>query len=184
MDILVKEFNQSEKEQFEFLSNFVKKYQPKTILEIGSGWGLSACAFLLHSSAVLTTIDPRERLEEFERRTKIMGVRNRITRIIGRSGKNCEDKRHQSSKFNLLESFMQKFDIIYIDGSHEYDDVFYDLTYSLELANKFILADDYFHRENFGGSYGVNKAISQIAKSKGFSYLVHPVAHGLVEISI
>lgn len=184
MDILVKEFNQPEKEQFQFLSNFAKKYNPQTVLEIGSGWGLSACAFLLNSNAILTTIDPRDRLEEFERRTKMMGVRNRITRIFGRSGKNCEDKRHQSEKFNLLESLSQKFDVVYIDGSHEYEDVFYDLTHSLNLAKKFILADDYFHKENFGGSYGVAKAISQIAKNKGFSYLVHPVAHGIVEIVI
>jgi predicted O-methyltransferase YrrM len=183
MDNLIKEFNQPEKEQFAFLSEFAKKHQPRTILEIGTGWGLSACAFLLNSNATLVTIDPREKLEDFERRTKMVGVRDRITKVTGRSGKNCQG-RHKSEKANLLETFKQKFDLIYIDGSHEYDDVYYDVIHCLELTDKYILADDYFHKDNFGGSYGVAKAISQIAKLKNFSYLVHPVAHGMVEISL
>lgn len=184
MDILVKEFNLPEKEQFQFLSDFAKRHQPQTILEIGTGWGLSACAFLLNSNAVLTTIDPRENLEDFERRTKMVGVYDRITKITGRSGKNCTDRRHKSEKAFLLETFKQKFDLVYVDGSHEYEDVYYDIIHALELTNEFVLADDYFHKDNFGGSYGVAKAISQIAKLKNFSYIVHPVAHGMVQISL
>lgn len=184
MDNLIKEFNQPEKEQFAFLSDFANKHQPKTILEIGTGWGLSACAFLLHCDATLITIDPRQELSDFERRTQMLKVRHRITRIVGRSGKNCPDRRYQSEKFNILETFNEKFDLVYIDGSHEFPDVQYDLNHSLKLTDKFILLDDYFHKENYGGSYGVAKAVSQIAKFKNFSYIVHPVAHGMVEIPL
>jgi len=184
MDNLIKEFNVPEKEQFVFLSNFVAKHQPKTILEIGTGWGLSACAFLIGNNAVLTSIDPRDELKEFERRTEMMGVSHRITRMVGRSGRNCPDKRYRSELDFILEKIPTKFDLIYIDGSHEYEDVHYDLLHSLNMTDGFILLDDYFHKENFGGSYGVAKAVSQIAKLKNFSYIVHPVAHGLVEISL
>lgn len=185
MDQLIKEFNKAEREQFDFLSNFIKVHQPKKILEIGTGWGLSACAFLLNNpDATLLTIDPREELNDFERRTKMMGVRNRITRIHGRSGKNCDDKRYWTKKFNILEGLTEKFDAIYIDGSHSYDDVFYDLTHSLNLiqTNGTILLDDYFHKENFTTGYGVAKATSEITKSKNIIYKVHPVAHGMAEI--
>jgi predicted O-methyltransferase YrrM len=184
MEAITKEFNQDELNQYNFLADFAAKHKPETILEIGTGWGLSACAFLLNCDATLVTIDPRKELVDFDRRVKAAGIEKRITRIVGRSGKNCDNPRHQSEKYNILESISDKFDLVYIDGSHDYDDVFYDLKCSLKLSNRHIIMDDYFHRENYGGSYGVSKALSQIAKSNKFSYIVHPFAHGMVEISI
>lgn len=187
MEQLIKEFNRPEREQFSFLSNFAKLHQPKKILEIGTGWGLSACAFLLNNpEATLLTIDPRETLPDFERRTKMVGIRNRITRLHGRSGKNCENKRYWTEKFNILEDLKEKFDFIYIDGSHSYEDVFYDLKHSLNLLEEggIILLDDYFHEENFTTGYGVAKATSELAKANNIVYIVHPIAYGLAEIKL
>jgi|APGre2960657373_1045057.scaffolds.fasta_scaffold00717_7 predicted O-methyltransferase YrrM len=184
METITKEFHQDELGQFNFLAEFAAKNKPKTILEIGSGWGLSACSFLLNCDATIVTIDPRQDLPDFDRRVKIAGVEKRITRIVGRSGKNCDSPRHKSEKFNILEGMSEKFELVYIDGSHDYEHVFYDLTHALRLSSRHILMDDYFHKENYGGSYGVSKALSQIAKDKKFSYIVHPFAHGMVEISV
>lgn len=184
MEAITKEFNKDELAQFNFLGGFAAKHKPNSILEVGTGWGLAACAFLLNCKSKLVTIDPRKDLPDFDRRVKVAGVDERITRIVGRSGKNCDSQRHKSEKFNILEGMSEKFDLIYIDGSHEYDDVFYDLTHALRLSNKHILMDDYFHKENYNGSYGVAKALSQIAKAKGFHYVVHPFANGMVEISL
>ncbi len=185
LENLFKEFNVLEKEQFNLINSLVKKTDQNSILEIGSGWGLSACALLADNNAQLITIDPNEILTEFDRRTKSLGVNDRIKRIIGRSGPNCKSIKHQSKLFNLLETFKEKFDFIYIDGSHNYEDVKYDLEKSLSLIkpNGIILLDDYAHKENFGGSYGVGKAVFEVAKSKFLTFKVHPNAHGMAEFN-
>ena len=35
------ELNKEEKEQIEFITNICKELNPKKVLEIGSGWGIS-----------------------------------------------------------------------------------------------------------------------------------------------
>ena len=78
------------------------------------------------------------------------------------------------------------FDFIYIDGSHDYKDVLYDLTQSLKLINNggLIALDDYFHKDNFGGSYGVNKAVAEVCKLNNLVFKVYPNAHGMVRINL
>ncbi len=175
--------NKEEQEQFDFVFSICEKLQPQEVLEIGSGWGISASAIMQAcEKTLLTTIDPRENLEEFNKRTE--KYKNRITRIIGRSGENPSNPKYHSKNFKILEKLNKKYEFIYIDGSHEYKDVLYDLKNCLNLITPegVIVLDDYFHKENFGGSYGVNQAVAEICKNKGIVFEVHPLAHGMVRI--
>lgn len=179
------ELNKEEKEQIEFITNICKELNPKKVLEIGSGWGISSSAMLsclpdMH----LTTIDPRDDLKEFDARTK--AYKNRITKMNGRSGDNPLNPKYHSKNFKILEKLTDKFDFIYIDGSHDYKDVLYDLTQSLKLINTggIIALDDYFHKDNFGGSYGVNKAVAEVCKLNNLVFKVYPNAHGMVRINL
>ena len=143
------ELNKEEKEQIEFITDICKELNPKKVLEIGSGWGISSSAMLsclpdMH----LTTIDPRDDLKEFDARTN--AYKNRITKMNGRSGDNPLNPKYHSKNFKILEKLTDKFDFIYIDGSHDYKDVLYDLTQSLKLINTggILALDDYFHKDN------------------------------------
>lgn len=177
------ELNKEELEQIEFLTNICSSLKPKTILEIGSGWGISASTMLsLLPEAHLTTIDPRDDLQAFHERTH--KFKSRITQLTGRSGENPKNPKYHSEKSKILETFQNKFDFIYIDGSHDYADVKYDLEKSLGLivSGGVIALDDYFHKQNFGGSYGVNQAVAEICKKYKLIFHVFPLAHGMVKI--
>jgi predicted O-methyltransferase YrrM len=179
------ELNKEEKEQVEFITDICKEFKPKKVLEIGSGWGISGSTMLSCLPEMhLTTIDPRDDLKEFEARTKI--YKDRITKINGRSGENPLNPKYHSKNFKILEKLTDKFDFIYIDGSHDYKDVLYDLTQSLKLINNggLIALDDYFHKDNFGGSYGVNKAVAEVCKLNNLVFKVYPNAHGMVRINL
>lgn len=170
-------------EQIEFLTEICHSLKPKNILEIGSGWGISASTFMsCLPHAHLTTIDPRENLPEFHERT--VNYNDRITKILGRSGDNPKNPKYHSHNFRILEKFKNKFDLIYIDGSHNYEDVKYDLENSIKLINKngIIALDDYFHAHNFDGTYGVSKAVAEVCKKENLVFHVYPHAHGMVKI--
>jgi predicted O-methyltransferase YrrM len=178
------ELNKEELEQVEFLTGICLQHKPTKILEIGSGWGISSSTMLsLLPNAHLTTIDPRSDLEDFHKRTD--KYKSRITQITGRSGENPKNPKYHSEKSKILETFENKFDFIYIDGSHEYSDVKYDLEKSLDLivSGGVIALDDYFHKQNFGGSYGVNQAVAEICKKHKLIFHVYPFAHGMVKIN-
>lgn len=176
--------NPAEDRQLETLKSITAEVKPETILEIGTGWGLSAIAFLMGNNATLLTIDARETLEQFEYRTKHFGVRDRITRIIGRSGENPPNPRYHSEKTHILAELRgqdQKFDLIFIDGSHVFSDMKDDFEQSLAMVKDggTILIDDYLHKHNATNEYGVSKATAQIALANKLEYRVYPAACGI-----
>jgi len=63
------------------------------------------------------------------------------------------------------------FDMVYIDGGHSYETVYFELEYLLNNTKKncYILCDDYIH----GEAIGVKKAIDQIIKDKKLEIKIH-----------
>jgi len=86
-------------------------------------------------------------------------VRKNLTIICGRSDK--------KQNLDILKKF-QPFDLIFVDGSHEYEDVKKDLsTFSNMLSNKGVLmAHDIKSSEH----PGVSKAWNEFKKKKNFKY--------------
>jgi predicted O-methyltransferase YrrM len=182
-DEFMKGLNDDGRSQVKCLESIANKIQPSRILEIGSGWGLSAVAFLRNTNATMITIDPVENLQDFEQRTTSMGVRDRITRKIGRSGSNPSPK--YKNDHNLVLDINEKFDLVYIDGCHRYQEVKEDLLNCWGKVKKegVIILDDFFHKHNWTGKYGVTRAVSEVAKEKNKEYHVYPAAHGVVQIN-
>lgn len=167
------ELNDGGCETFNRLRWIVAKYKPKTILEIGSGWGLSAVSFLYKNDIRLVSIDKIGDLVDFKRRVEGMGVADRIERIVGDSTVVLPERKNE---------WRGKFDLIYIDGNHQYEGVKKDLLNSLELEPKVIVLDDFFHKNNWNGRYGITRAVIEIVKEKKLKLKVFTEANGFALI--
>lgn len=165
---LYKGFCPNEVEYFDFISKFTKELKPKRILEIGSGWGISACAFLLNSDATLITIDSQDldTMKLFVDRIEGCELWDRVEFISSRSE-------------YALPEIREHFDLVYVDGGHTYDLVKRDLELAFDMGDV-ILMDDFLHRYNWTGDYGVNKAVCEFCKENGVSFEVFPDANGFV----
>jgi len=167
------ELNDGGRETFHRLRWIVSKYKPKIILEIGSGWGLSAVSFLYKNDAKLISIDKILNLVDFQRRVEGMGVADRIERVVGDSTIVLPQRQKE---------WQGKFDLVYVDGNHQYEGVKQDLLNVLELKPKVILMDDFFHHDNWTGRYGITKAVIEIVKEKKLRLKVFTEANGFALI--
>lgn len=121
-----------------------------TALEVGMAWGFSTLAILEAGAKHLTSIDPNV-LAEGKKESEANGYQNHVWTV-------------QKS-----ETFWQEntttYDLIYVDGSHLYDDVKNDLYQAWERLNNggLLLADDWDHKNNIKSEnntteYGVSLA--------------------------
>lgn len=109
-------------EQFSDLINFCHSKPFNNILEIGFLHGSSALMFLLNTDAKVTSID----LETNEKsETYLLNKFPDRFKII-----------HGNSK-DILPELMEEYDLIYIDGGHEYKTVKDDI-----LACQYLMTDD------------------------------------------
>jgi len=127
------------------LMNLLAKFKSKKGLEIGFCWGASAYAFLEATNGTLLSID----LSDNKDRANIFKgtYKDRWNIIYGDSKE-------------VVPSLKQKFDYIYIDGSHLYEDVKADIENSWPLLKKggIMVCDDYETKP------GVKKAVNEFAK--------------------
>lgn len=179
---LFKELNGHEQNYFNFFEKMVAELKPKTILEVGSGWGISAVAFLYKSDAHLTTIDKVKDLPLFDARIKMFGIEDRIKQI-------------RKPSFDALREIKEQFDIVYIDGGHRYEDVVSDLdkAWGLVKAGGVMFLDDVYHYLNWrvelkketkewDAEYGVTKALLEKIKAAEKKITIYPVANGITRI--
>ena len=124
-------------------------------VEVGVWRGDFSQALLSHLKPVnLTLIDPwghQEDAEELHR-----GVCKRFS-------SNNNVKVLRSSSLEAAKTFAdQSFDWVYIDGSHDYEDVLADLkTWKLKIKkNGILFGDDYYWRDT-KGNYCVKKAVDE-----------------------
>lgn len=149
------------RDMINFLTN---KYDTKnmTIIEIGSWTGLSAIEFSKVFGKVIcvdtwaptiginTQYDMKEVERIFDSRTK------NIANIEKRKGKS-EDIGKEAGKAG------EKFDIIYIDGAHDYNNVKLDLLLWKKMITKCITGHDYYSK--FPGVIrAVNEAVGKPSK--------------------
>lgn len=159
--------NKVEIEIVNFIRHFCGLYKPNYILEVGSGWGVSARAFLQYSDASLWTVDKIPTLSEFDMRTA--GYENRIYRMTG-------------SSHDVLKTLKVGFDMAYVDASHIREDVKEDLYDTLRLMNKdgIILMDDVDHPKNDTGEYGVRKALVEFVNETDMkNWASYPIGNGM-----
>lgn len=107
-----------------------------TALEVGAAWGLSTLAILEAGAKHLTSVDPNTQIEA-PNEVEANGYKEKYAWNCVRS-----DRFWQENK--------DSFDLIYIDGSHIYEDVRNDLYQAWRFLNRggLLLADDWDHRKN------------------------------------
>lgn len=157
---------------FYFIEKFAEKMKPKKTLEIGFAWGISTIA-LLKSGTYLLSVDKAyyaitgDQVDEY-------GFRKR-----------WEYKIMPSKGFFAMD-IKERYDLIYIDGSHYYLDVKSDLDGAIKILadGGKILLDDYFHRYNYNGDYGVKKAVDEFVKKHSLKLKTYEDANGFAEISV
>lgn len=134
------------------LVNLVTKLKPKTGLEIGFCWGMSAWAYLMGSNGTLLSID-----------------------LDDNKGKEGAFRAYFPDRWEIkygdsvqvLSTLTDKYDWVYVDGDHSYEGCKRDLEAVDRLAREYIVCDDY------GQPFGAKKAIDEFVKDKG--YRIEPV---------
>jgi predicted O-methyltransferase YrrM len=129
------------------IQNFINPLEEIHVLEIGSYKGSSACLFsdliLLHDLSTLTCVDPFD-------------INDKTTQVQENTRKIFYDNIKLSSNFNKIivkEMYSKDFylennniyDLIYIDGSHELEDITLDFKNCLKILKKggILWMDDY-----------------------------------------
>lgn len=143
------------------LSNLIKELDVKTVLEIGCFLGKST-NFFVEQGCTVTSVDTfagasdLNRCKEVEKRLpnlyeqflfnlKALNIQDKVTVFKGTS----EDA--------FYSDIRKDFDLVFIDGSHEYDDVVKDISLWGTMAIKVLCGDDYNDIHP-----GVKKAVDEL----------------------
>lgn len=147
MDVKIKEKAIEDKvpiirdESYKILIDYVKKYKPKNILEIGTAVGYSGMAMLeAYEESVLTTIElDDQRFSEAVNNFKKFGFDNRVNLVKGDC---CEiiESMSNDNKFN------GKFDFVFLDGPKGQYIKMLDNLIKLTKSGGIILADNVLFR--------------------------------------
>lgn len=125
-------------QQKEDISNIIKEVTPKYILEIGFNAGHSSELFLENSNAYIYSFDDGAHFNQYLKYGKFFlnnKFPNRHTLVFG-------DSRETIPRFAKNNNI--KFDIIFIDGGHDYEIAYPDLMNCRQLANEntIVIMDD------------------------------------------
>ncbi len=159
----------------------VLKYRPSNILEIGTGGGYSSL-FMMRSiddfkiSGKIYSIDKYSIDRPYKKTIKKNGeevseittVRNFWSKYGPNNWEENIETRSGYSSEVLSHADLPKFDMVFIDGGHDYDTVKHDFYSSIELVsdNFIILFDDYISRPFYGVKKFVDKEVSPFFNSK------------------
>lgn len=120
------------------IDEVVKQQKPdyKQACEIGNAWGVSTMTILLAGEGRLTSVDKNQPIRAMEEL--------RVNGLLGR----CDLKQFDSEDFWKQNQI--KFDLIYIDGSHLYEDVYVDFMEGWKHLKKggLFICDDIVHPNN------------------------------------
>lgn len=130
------------------LTYFVKKFKVRTALEIGMAYGISAMFMLLamlsnskSRNIYLTSIDPYQSTQ-----WKNLGRKN--LENIGLLGHHTLHEDKSEIILPLLLKLQHKYDLIFIDGWHTFDNTLIDVYYAIRLVSVggLIIIDDIRHQ--------------------------------------
>lgn len=136
----------------EEIYRLVQDHPYKKALEIGCMWGVSTLAILLAGKGTLLSVDSSDGTHAGDEVWR-NGLGPRWSFRLSRSdrffGQNKDD-----------------FDLIYVDGSHEYKDVKNDLfqAWNILRPKGLLFLDDFVHPANLTGEYGVAMAAWELIK--------------------
>lgn len=158
-------------ELFKCVFDIAKRVDPKNTLEIGVAWAITTIAILSASETQLLSID-KGHYQNTEDQVAWHGFGPRWQYIIEASQ-------------SFLAYHTGRYELIVIDGSHYYEDVKSDLNNSLSLLapGGSIVVDDYSHKYNVDGDYGVTQAVNEFVTKNKLEMKLHKYAHGIVEIT-
>lgn len=127
----------------------VSKYNPKTVLEIGSFEGRSTI-FWAERVEEVECVDTWNGSEEHEDLLDF----NRIEQHFDHNTANHNVIKHKGLSSDILPRLItekKKFDLIYIDGSHTREDVLSDAIFCYHLSKKgtVIIFDDYLFYDSY-----------------------------------
>lgn len=156
-----------------FLYLLVSKFNPKTILEIGTGGGYSSIFMswaLSHKNidGKIFTIDryPPTKLFEKkdEKKTKITTLNEQWKMFGPQNWHDVIVPYTGHSGIVLAKQKFPKIDMVFIDGAHDYDSVRHDFFSCLDLLSEdfIILFDDYIDRSFYGVKKFIDEEISSM----------------------
>ena len=134
-------FGQSEFRQMLISQLPVDKF--KMVLEIGSYEGIFSCFAAQSFADVIHTIDPFDTSDEGTNVTE--NVESNFNHNISVCPNGDKIISHKMTSDEFFENNKDKFDLIYVDGSHEPEDACRDLDNSFKVCKKdaIIWVDDY-----------------------------------------
>ena len=132
------------------LQSIVKRYKPKTILEIGTRYGYSFCAMLDASDTIEYAVSIDMENEQDYGGTpgaylKAQGNLKKLRESVRWSNlKTLEFVNCNTQKVDSLDFGFPKIDLAYVDGDHSFKGCFHDLNLVLPLMSEggVILVDD------------------------------------------
>ena len=153
--------------------SILKTINPKNILEIGFNAGHSSEIFLKYSNAYVHSVDIGDHFHEYLKYGKLFinhKYPNRHTLIFGDSTTTIPDFSNNKNINNI------KFDIIFIDGGHEYEIAYKDLINCRDLAHEktIVIMDDIISSdEYFNYTVGPKKAWNQLISDNLLKEIKH-----------
>ncbi len=153
------------------IKDIMKKKNPKKIMEIGFNAGYSAEVFLANSRAYVHSFDIGHHYEEYLKFGKIYvnnKFGNRHTIVFGNSLESVP-------RFHKNNDLV--FDIIFIDGGHEYSTAYSDLMNCKLLSNSetIIIMDDIVSNESLhaGHTRGPTQAWNEFVENNWLIEISH-----------
>lgn len=137
----------------EMIKDVVSISSPKRILEIGTHLGHSACLWLSFSEAELTSVDICTNWVEWEYgyenwgspKANGGGLKESVACLKKYFGDRFKFVKGDSTSLDVFEQIKDShYDLIFIDGNHDYSYVMKDIETAFKLNIPFILLDDYF----------------------------------------
>ncbi len=148
-------------EEAKFIYQFILDNQIHKTLEIGLGYGRSACYIMMATGLPHITIDPFQKHYGYQaiKNIEAAGLTNRFTHI--------EDFSH----FALPELCHknEKFDFVFVDGDHKFDGILIDFYYASMLVKTggYILFHDTWMRST--------RLVNKFVEQNRHDFKTHPV---------
>lgn len=142
----------------------------KRVLEIGTFRGYSA-ALMATTALMVHTVDWHRGGEELGAQDTLMEAWHNI-RAAGADNVIL----HVGKSSDVLPTLRGPFDLVFIDGSHQYEGVRTDIALSRRLSSTFL-----FHDYNYG-FVGVMRAVDELCAETGCK--LKPVAGSLVMVEL
>lgn len=149
------------------LHRFLFNTEPNSILEIGSFEGLSSCFladnFLGHQSSSLICVDPFDTNDKTTPLTD--STKGYFLDNIAKSVNAKKVTFHQQYSNQFFAENTKTFNFIYVDGSHELNDIRYDMREAFKVLRQggIMWMDDYLG----GGSYAIKAVMDEFVTAQG-----------------